>query len=185
MSNIDFPPTEVDVSRVNEDKARNGRNFERHVIQTITQQLSGLTDLRVLTGHDALADETLSKHLTVRLPNGAFEHGDIDGVIARGAVPLVIISCKVSVGERMMNVCGWAQLQEKQNHVKTILVVSDSGRNDFGKEIKPSISRNLSNSFLWHTYFFRGWGQSPRYVGGNIFWLDELPSHIVELMKTA
>ncbi len=80
--------------------------------------------------------------------------GDVDIVVARDNQPMVIVSCKLSLHNRLTETLFWSVVY-KQVGIRVVLVTPDkghSGRSEWGSPKRPNKNRQLARRFLSGVY---------------------------------
>jgi hypothetical protein len=80
--------------------------------------------------------------------------GDVDIVVAKDEEPLVIVSCKLSLHNRLTETLFWSILYHQQG-VRVVLVTPDKGhggRSEWGQPNRPNKNRQLARRFLAGVY---------------------------------
>lgn len=118
--------------------------------------------------------------------------GDIDLVAVKDELPVVIISCKVSLHGRLTETLFWSSLYRTLTRIKVVLATPDSGKgkegvwiSEWGTPENPTKDRLLAESYLDGVYVknVKKWckdikpGQGTAF-GGIVRPLNELPEDI-------
>jgi len=80
--------------------------------------------------------------------------GDLDTVVAKDEEPLVIVSCKLSLHNRLTETLFWSILYHRQG-VRVVLATPDKGQNgssEWGQPNRPNKNRQLARRFLAGVY---------------------------------
>ncbi|MFA4029741.1 MAG: hypothetical protein GDYSWBUE_001035 [Candidatus Fervidibacterota bacterium] len=80
--------------------------------------------------------------------------GDVDIVIAKGNQPIAIVSCKLSLHNRLTETLFWSIVYHRAG-IRFILVTPDkghSGRSEWGSPNRPNKNRRLARRFLCGVY---------------------------------
>jgi len=80
--------------------------------------------------------------------------GDVDIVVSKGEEPLVIVSCKLSLHNRLTETLFWSILYHQQG-MRVVLVTPDKGhggRSEWGQPNRPNKNRQLARRFLAGVY---------------------------------
>jgi hypothetical protein len=80
--------------------------------------------------------------------------GDLDTVVAKDEEPLVIVSCKLSLHNRLTETLFWSILYHRQG-VRVVLATPDKGQNgssEWGHPNRPNKNRQLARRFLAGVY---------------------------------
>lgn len=80
--------------------------------------------------------------------------GDVDIVVTKGTKPLVIVSCKLSLHNRLTETLFWSILYY-QHDIRVVLVTPDKGhggRSEWGTPNRPNKNRQLARRFLAGVY---------------------------------
>lgn len=117
--------------------------------------------------------------------------GDIDLVAVKRNIPIVVISCKLSLHGRFTETLFWSLLFKILTRMKVVLVTPDAGRgqekwvSEWGTVEKPTKDRLLAESYLTGVYvenvkeFCNGLKpEQGTGLGGIIRPLKELPEDI-------
>lgn len=80
--------------------------------------------------------------------------GDVDIVVAKRAVPLVIVSCKLSLHNRLTETLFWSTLYYPKG-IRVVLSTPDKGqggKSEWGRPDRPNKNRQLARRFLAGVY---------------------------------
>ncbi len=80
--------------------------------------------------------------------------GDVDIVVAKDEEPLVIVSCKLSLHNRLTETLFWSVVYQREG-IRVVLVTPDKGqggRSEWGRPGRPNKNRQLARRFLAGVY---------------------------------
>jgi len=177
--------------------SRSGGRWEEYVRLYLNEALEE-TGIEVISGRSEneirKRSEILWKMLSLPLKVSTIREsvwGDIDLVAVKGELPVVIISCKVSLHGRLTETLFWSLLYRTLTRIKVVLATPDGGRggeewvSEWGTPENPTKDRLLAESYLDGVYVenVEEWcknikpGQGTAF-GGIVRPLDELPKDI-------
>jgi hypothetical protein len=111
--------------------------------------------------------------------------GDVDIVVARRVIPLVIVSCKLSLHNRLTETLFWSMVYRPKN-IRVVLATPDKGqdgRSEWGRPDRPNKNRQLARRFLAGVYVENHRDFCPptveTYFGDIIKPLSQLPEDIL------
>jgi len=178
--------------------ARSGGKWENYVQAYLKKKLQG-TDIEVISGRSESAIKERGQRLwkMLSLPSKASMvqdtiWDDIDLVAVKGEIPIVVISCKVSLHGRLTETLFWSLLYRMLTRIKVVLATPDGGRggeewqSEWGTPEEPTKDRLLAESYLDGVYVenVKEWCKNIRpdqetALGGIIRPLEELPDDII------
>jgi len=178
--------------------ARSGGKWENYVQAYLKKKLQG-TDIEVISGRSESAIKERSQRLwkMLSLPSKASMvqdtiWDDIDLVAVKGEIPIVVISCKVSLHGRLTETLFWSLLYRMLTRIKVVLATPDGGRggeewqSEWGTPEEPTKDRLFAESYLDGVYVenVKEWCKNIRpdqetALGGIIRPLEELPDDII------
>jgi hypothetical protein len=111
--------------------------------------------------------------------------GDLDIVVTRRDIPLVIVSCKLSLHNRLTETLFWSMLYYPKG-IRVVLATPDKGqggRSEWGRPDRPNKNRQLARRFLAGVYVENHRDFCPptvqTYFGDIIKPLSQLPKDIL------
>jgi len=180
-----------------------GGRWEEYVRLFLNEKLIG-TGIEIIYGKNEEEIKrrslTLWKMLSLPLQASTIYDrvwGDIDLVAVKNEIPIVVISCKVSLHGRFTETLFWSLLFRMLSKVKVVLATPDAGRgkpgqwqSEWGSLEKPTKDRLLAESYLDGVYvenveaFCKDIkpGQGT-ILGGIVRPLSELPNDILRWEK--
>jgi len=175
-----------------------GGRWEEYVRLFLNEKLRG-TGLEVVVGKNEgevkKRSRILWKMLSTPIKASTVEDsvwGDIDLVAVKGEIPIVVISCKVSLHGRFTETLFWSLLFKTLTRIKVVLATPDGGRgqetwlSEWGTPEKPSKDRLLAGSYLDSVYvenveeFCKNIKpEEGTALGGIVRSLSELPQDLI------
>lgn len=176
---------------------KTGGNWEEYVRLYLTGKLQN-TGIEIIYGktEEQIKSRSLALWKKLCIPikssiNSESVWGDIDLIAIKKNIPIVVISCKLSLHGRFTETLFWSLLFKMLTRIKVVLATPDAGRggetwsSEWGTIEKPTKDRLLAESYLTGVYvdnveeFCKG--IKPKQgttLGGVIRPLKELPEDI-------
>lgn len=177
---------------------KSGGRWEEYVRLYLNEKLEG-TGIEVIYGKSEgnIKSRSLNlwKFLSLPLKSSRLQEsvwGDIDLVAVKSELPIVVISCKLSLHGRFTETLFWSLLFRMLTKIKVVLATPDAGRgqndrwaSEWGTPELPTKDRLLAQSYLDGVYvenveeFCKGIkSEEATVVGGIVRPLSELPEYI-------
>ena len=158
---MEFETVEERQSRV----VRAGERWEEYVRLYLSEKLEE-TRISVIPGKSEQGIKARSpalwKALSLPLKSSHLQEsiwGDIDLIAHKDEIPIVVISCKLSLHGRFTETLFWSLLFRTLTRIRVVLATPDAGRgnknkwvSEWGTPTEPSKDRLLAESYLHGVY---------------------------------